>query len=435
MLENTWRVRAAGAGFALAPILRQYVASGGTLLFSTVCQFTWFIILARAFGVSQFGTLMVILAITALAASLCGVGCNDSMLRRTARRREDYRAMLGHGLIMIGSTGLALSLVSTVVLAALVGASVGLAALALFSLTSIVLHTFVSFAEQAYIGRGDFLVANAVNAGFSLLRAASAVVACVLCGAATLDEWALWTTGAHVVAAVAVAWLLRGLGAPLWRVDRGELVLGFHFCTPNIVDALRANVDRIALGTVLPPAVVGSYAAASRTVTVSQIVVNSLNRIMYPRFSQRKAAGFAGVLHLAAVYVVALVALSGATAYALYLVAPLLPMLLGDSYRSVIFDLRVLCWLLVPLAVQTVPYDLFAAFDRHGLRAWVYNSVSLIGAAATALAIYSLHLTGAFVAIYAVQIALSTALWLLLLREARAEMRRSVPQRKAAIDS
>jgi O-antigen/teichoic acid export membrane protein len=409
----------------LIPLVRQYLASGTTMVLSAACQLAWFILLARWLGVTEFGGLMVTTAVTALAAALGSLGAGDAVLRHVARDRASYPGMLGHALIVLSVTGIVLSIVAAFFMSMLLGAEVagriGFLRVLLFAVASIWLANLIGLAQYVFLGLGDFKRANLIELGYAAGRLLTAVVACAGFGVSTLGAWAVWFFAAHVLMLAACVALLWPLGRPIRHVDRAELVLGFHYCTPRALDALRTNADRIVLGIVVAASVLANYAIAARIAQVSQIVFNALNRIVYPRFARRKSEGFRGILRTALAYQTGVAGLALLTALGLYVIAPVLPVLVGAPYESAIGYIRLLCWLLVPLAMQTVPYDLLGAFDRHGIRATLYNSVSLAGAALTALAVYTAGITGAFVALYLIETALAVGLWAVLLHLARAE--------------
>lgn len=400
------------------PILHRYAASSGTLLVSAAAQFLWFIILARQLGIVQFGQLMVIVAVTSIAAPLCGIGCGEAVIRRTARDPGHYPAMLGHALILSVLTGVLLTIASTLILCALVNASavvwVNVTIMAAFSIANIVLYRYASLVEQVFIGFFRFTYANIANIGFSLIRLLTTVLACLVFHIDSLAAWAAWTLGGHLFACAAGFLLSRSLGHPVWRIDRDEMKLGFHFTTPRLMDALRQNTDRLVLGMIAPASVLGSYGTASRMAQTSQTVVGALNRIFYPKFAQRKDGGFRGLAPLATRYVMVVTGLATATAVGVYLVAPLMPYVLGHAYQDVVPDLRILCWLLIPVSIQTVPYDIFGALDRHSMRAAIYNTMSLVGVCGTAIVTYTYGITGAFISAFVVQTALAGSLWIAL---------------------
>jgi O-antigen/teichoic acid export membrane protein len=215
--------------------------------------------------------------------------------------------------------------------------------------------------------------------------------------------------------------LLRPLGSPVWHVDRFELRLGIHFSSPFFVDALRQSVDRIVLGLVAPAAELAIYGSAVRIMQTSQVAVSSLNRIIYPRFAEQAHVGLRGALQPAFLYGVVVTVIALATSLALFLSAPLLPFLIGGEYGPVVGSVRTLCWVLLPLAIQSVPYDVFGAFDYHSLRAKIYNGFSLLAVAITALAVYGGRIEGAYASAYLTQIVVAIALWTGLFRASRRE--------------
>ncbi|MBN8994591.1 MAG: lipopolysaccharide biosynthesis protein [Rhizobiales bacterium] len=396
-------------------LLRRYIASGSVLFFSATSQLAAFAILARALGIQQMGAVILITAVTTLAASACGLGASDTIVRGLARDRRRYPELVGHGLTLIGGTGIALTIVSTAALVLLFRmsqvAEESWTTFLFFSIANIPLFALVTFVERIFIGRQDFVRANLVNMGQALVRLATTVAACLLFQVTTLSDWAVWlVAGQGIAAAFCGAMLVRG-GRPVWRVDWGELRLGIHYTTPFFVDALRENADRLTLGLIVPSSVIGAYGTAMRMGQMSQIVVHSLNRIVYPLSAGQIHRGTVTAMGMARVYGLAIVGLSIVTGALVFLVAPILPILLGAEYARVVTDLRIVCWLIVPIAIQTVPYDLLGAIDQHARRASVYNSLSLVGLVVTVVAILAAGLIGAFVAAYLVQTMLALGLW------------------------
>jgi O-antigen/teichoic acid export membrane protein len=402
------------------PIIRTYFASTGTLMISLAAQFSTFILLARGLGPENFGKLMIITAVTSIGATVCGAGSADAMVRLVARDRSAYSSMLGHGLLLIVPTGLLLTVISASLLFFLVRvtASPGsnYAILLIFSLTNILLFYLASYAEQIYMAFQDFLRANIANIVFSLIRLLSAILAFVVFHTSSLTDWAFWTLAAHLLTVTSYAFVLRSAGKPVWKIDWQQIALGIHFCIPNVLEAVRTNVDRIVLGLFILPASLGSYAAATRMVQVSQVIVHALNRVMYPKFAQHKSDGLAAMRSLAIRYVIIVTLMALVTSAIVFLIAPWLPLIVGKAYYELPFDLRVLCWLIVPLAIITVPYDILGAFDHHAIRSRAYVWASIFGIALTVFLAYRFGLPGAFTAAYAQHLIFVWVYWRLLLR-------------------
>jgi len=389
-------------------------------LISILCQFGLLALMARGLGNEEFGKLAVTTAILAVAASLCGLGAGDAVTRRIARNPEEYPRMLGHGLILIAASGLVLTLLTVPILAAIVTVSPSLlitvGVMTAFAVSGIMLVAFIRFAERVFIGRQEFSKANLISASFSIVRLVTGLVAFLIFTIEDLSSWCLWSLIAHMLTCALCARLLQPLGRPALHLDIRELRLGFHFCTPFIVDALRQNADRAVLSFVVPIGTLGTYAAAIKIVEGSQFVVSSLNRVAYPLFVKNPDLGFGSVPKAGLVYAAAVSVMSSATAFGLFICAPYLPLLLGPDYEPTVQNLQLLCWLLVPLALLTVPYDLLGAMEHHPVRARIYNSVSLLGIGGMVLAVYEFQMLGVFVSLYAIQVALALALWIVLFR-------------------
>jgi O-antigen/teichoic acid export membrane protein len=280
-----------------------------------------------------------------------------------------------------------------------------------FCLSYIVLFRFVGFIEQVFIAQEQYNNANLVNILFSAVRLAAAALACLFFHVHTLSQWAVWTLAAHVVCA-SLCWMMTfPLGAPLWRIDRRELGLGFHYTTPRITETLRQNIDRIVLGLLVAPALIGSYAAAAQMARTSQIVITAVGRVMYPSIVRTAELGRVPLLRFALIYAVGITALAVLTGAAVHLIAPALPWILGPKYAPVVGYLQLLCWMTVPLSLSWVPIDILLALDKHSQRATIYNVTSTAGAGLVALLTFAAGVKGAIAGAYTAQILLTAVMW------------------------
>jgi O-antigen/teichoic acid export membrane protein len=393
---------------------------------SALLQIASFIILARAIGIEAFATIILITAANTLGASFCGIGCGDTITRRVARDSQAYPAMLGHSLILVGTSGFVLVLASTVALQLFFGSTasfvnVNTSTLLLFAIANIPLSTLITLTERMFIGRQQFFRANLANVLYSAVRFSTVACAYAFFGLRSLEAWAIWTFAAHLAASTVCLCLLRSFGRPVWKVDGDELRLGLHSSTSSAIEAFRQNVDRITLAAVVAPSTLASYGTAIRLTHALNGFVTALNRILYPKFSSMIHSGLGSALRPALVWSMATGVVSLFGSAAVFLIAPWLPILLGAEYQPVILDLRLLCWLLIPLALQTIPYELFGAFDRHPIRAAIYNRLAIIGTICAAIAVYSYGITAAYLAMYIIEVIVTIALWWAFVSSVRRE--------------
>lgn len=413
-----------------------YFVSAGTLVFGQVAQLIAFVVLARHLGVAQFGYLMIINAVTAIPVTLCGLGANEALIRRVARDPRAYPMLLGHNLIMIGGTGVVLTITSAVIMYFLVRVSAdplrNLIVIFIFALSNIVLLRCFSLLEEIYIAHRQYMRANIVNVSYAVARALTAALACIGFGVDKLETWGYWWGCAHILGFpifIVAAWKM---GSPQWRVLRDELKRGILNCTPVLSEALRLNIDRLALGLVAIPAVIAAYSAASRMVQSSLIGIWSFTRLLYPRLAVA-ASGGGGVVatyHLSLRYFSAMLTLGIMTSVSLFIIAPYMPLVFGKEFAGSVFNLKVLCWLAALAAIQSSAYDALGAAEKHEARALFTNITGGISAALILGMTYFFGIVGTFVGVFVAQGLTCLSVWIPLIVLSGREKKRAAAARQ-----
>jgi O-antigen/teichoic acid export membrane protein len=398
------------------PTLALYVTSTGALVVALGAQFIAFVILARHLGTAQFGKLQTISAATEMAAALCGLGAGDTMIRRVARDPSLYPLVLGHGLILVSTSGIALTVLTATGLSLFVQTATdqleNLGILLIFAVSNIVLFKWINLAEQIFLARRLYLPANIINMGFAIWRSIVTIAACLVFGVDNIWVWSLWYVAVHLCAAAACVVAVRRFGPPQWRLIPEEVKRGFHFTTPFFFNVLRQNVDLVAVGMVSAPATVGRYSAASRIAIMSLVTVHSFNRLLYPKLAIAGRHGISATFRLACRYVVPATALAVVTSVCVFVLAPYMPLLFGAEYGDMVVYLRILCWIPVMVAIQNAIYDALGAADRHGIRAVVYNTGCVI-ASTLIIGLTRLYgLPGTIAGIYISHASIAVALWI-----------------------
>lgn len=404
----------------LRPHALGYAASGASLALAAGAQLLTFALLARALGPAEFGQLVAVSAAIAIAAPFCGLGALEGLVRRTASNAADYSSMLGHALILIVTSGAVLVTIGVATLPAVFPLSsdddTAVAATLLMLSGGIVLGNFVNLAEHVCLAHKRFGDANYVVAGFALARTATAAVACLAFGTDTAAEWAEWFFACHLVCALAGLWLTRSLGTPRLVLVREELPRGIWFSLPILARALRQNADVIVLGLVTQSHTVASYGIARRILDVSYLSIGALARLVYPGSASAANRGTEALLERARTVLLASLTVGGLTAAAIWLAAPILPLVFGPGYDALPGFARALCGLLIIAAAGAVALDALAAAAHHRRRAVVLGLGSVAGAAlvAAASALGGPH--SAIMASYVADAGVAALAWLVLIR-------------------
>lgn len=404
-----------------------YMASGGSLMVSSIAQLLTFAILARVLGVDEFSVFIAVTAITAVAIQVCGLGAQEALVRRVARDPALYPQFLGHNLLLSGLSGAALVALGLIILPQIMPlapdplTNIGLYALLLGA--NIVLARIILLVEQIFIAHSDFAAANRNVILYALGRLAAAVLGCLVFGADTLAEWIVWAFAAHVVIAAICIRSVLGLGRPQWGLRLEEIRNGLLFSTPFILRALRQNVDLLLLAALTSAEVVASYAVARRIVDSGYLSVEALNRLVYPGSAAATRKGLHHALGRFRKVLGASVGIGVLTVIAIIVAAPLLPWLFGAEYVSLPLFAQILAPTIVLMAGWATAVEALGSSGHHIERAVIFNGGVGLGGLVIALATWLGGIEGTFIATYLTELGMALAGWFLLLRLAEQDRR------------
>jgi len=406
----------------IVPMALSYLGSGGSLIVSSFAQLVTFAILARALGADEFALYVTITAFTNVAVQICGLGAQESLVRRIARDPADYPRLMGHALLLTLGTAAVLLIGGTLVLPFVVPLPV--ATIILLLASTVLILRFVSLASAAYIAQEKFAVANLLEAGFGLIRAAAAALACLAFGVVTVADWAVWFFAAHAIVALVALWLILRLGRPRFALLREEIGIGALFSTQFIFKAVRQNTDIVVLGLFTSSEIVASYGVARRVLDSSYLSIEALNRLIYPGSAVVLVHGFHAALGRVQRVMGAGLGIAVCAALAVYLLAPLMPVLFGPEYTSMVGFTQALSFVVIPIAVAAIALEAFGAAGRQDVRALIYNGANIVAAIAVAAAAWLAGVEGVFVATYALETLVAIIACLVLWRFVEADRAR-----------
>lgn len=406
-----------------------YLGSGGSLIISSIAQLVTFAVLARHLGADEFALYVTIAAFTNVAVQLCGLGVQEPLTRRVAQNPDDQARMMGHALIMTALTGGVLLAAGLLVLPLIVPVSdvwlVNIGAIGLLLVSTVLILRFVSLATATYVGRSEFRIANTLEIGFGLIRMAAALVACFVFDVTTVAQWSVWFFAAHLVTALVAGWLILRLGRPRFELVREEIRTGILFSTQFVLRAVRQNTDIVVLGLFTSAEIVASYGVARRVLDSSFLSIEALNRLIYPGSAVALMAGFHSAMGRVLKVMAAATGIAFAVALVVYLAAPYLPELFGHEYESLVEFTRIICWVLVPVALGATALEAFGAAGRQEVRALIYNAQNFGATLLGGLAAYLAGAMGAFASLYFVEIVGAAAAVLVLARFVAADRHRN----------
>ena len=316
---------------------------------SLVCQATYFVLLARLLGSTEYGIYVGAVALVSILSQYSPLGSQFVLLRHVSQDPEKFALYWGNVLITC------LTLGSTfVILLAWVGPHMA--------------HSF-SWKLILCVALGDCIcgqitdAASRVFQAFEKLRFTAFLAVFVNMCRTVLVGVMLWrlhhaTAGVWVIAALvissgaaiaAVLLVTRHYGLPVFSLRLlvrhiGEgIVFALSSSTMNIYD----NVDKAMLGHYGMNAANGVYSMAYRAVDVATMPITSIHAAAFPHFFRKGAEGLESTTRWATDILKRTLPLSMVLVAALALTAPIIPWLAGPSFKESVDVLRWIC--LLPL--------------------------------------------------------------------------------------
>lgn len=329
-----------------------------------------FVLLARLLGPAEYGEVAAAWALVLIVAPVAALGSHRLVIRDVSSDGRPPAAALGAGLMtnLLGSVVAAAALllllpvllpqVPRTLVAALVVADV-LAAGASACLTSLCFST-----ERA---RSAAVVATGVNAA----KLTAVLVFAVVDGDNPV-VWALLYAGFAAGSTVLqLAWAVRTFGRVTvqdYRL-RTRVAQGFPFSVGFAASLLQKDVDKPLLVRAGYAEEAGVYSVAYRLASIVLLPVLAVQQVFYPRFFEAGSRdGLRGSSALARKVAVPLLSYAAVAGVLLVLVAPLVPLVIGEEYREAATVLALLAPLPLLRVAQSVPGDGLTGAGREGTR-------------------------------------------------------------------
>lgn len=411
----------------LTAAVRLYASSTAALAIGLIAHTLGLILVARALGPAQFGVLALVTSVANIGLALSGLGGSEVLRRLVARDRSIYPRALGHALLLLVPSSLALSVLLAAGLARWVplgaGFGVDFGVHLLLVASNIALFAWLGLAEQILLAFDANGLANAVNIASGLARALAAVLACLVFKVDSVAAWAVWHFGFYLITAIAAVAVVWRFGRPTLALLPGEVVKGGTLSLTNLLMVLRQNADVLALSLVASPATIGAYSVARRVIGTASVLSASFDRIIYSRLARAGHDGVAAVARLAKRYAMISGLLCLAATAAVIAGAGLVPWIFGATYEAAVPMLRALSGLLVLTGLHYLAFDALNASDEHKPRLMAEIVTSALGLGLLAGAAVFGSLTGIILATYAATALVVVALWGTLFRLERLERR------------
>jgi O-antigen/teichoic acid export membrane protein len=329
-------------------------------------QGVYFIMIARSLGPSQYGAFIGVSALIGILFPFATLGTGNLMVQSVARDRTSFSKSWGNAICVTGISSTVLLALVLLVSRLVLSQGIPLLLVALVGVADMFLLGVVSLAGQAFQSFEQLRETSRLNVVLTITRVAAALLLVVFVRDPTAMVWsALYCASTGVAALYSVVCVHRRLGrasVALGLLPR-KLREGLYFAVGLSSQTVYNNIDKTMLTRFSTLDAVGIYATAYRILDMAFQPVSALLASTYTRFFQHGVGGLAGTTQFARrllPYSTGYGVLSG---LALILVAPLLPMVLGQEYaRSV----EALWWLSPIVLMRSVHYFLADSLTGAG---------------------------------------------------------------------
>ena len=314
-----------------------------------VLQAVYFVILARLLGPVQYGVYAGAFAFASLVAQYSALGTGTLFLRYVSSDRATFAVYWGNILVVTSVVGgglvVALDLLGPRVLNPASAALVLLAAIGNCICQQLTIESGRVF--QTFEKMGWTALINLLT---NLLRTIAAAAMLIAMHRCTAWQWALVSTlvSALAAGAIVVTITLR-FGRPRFDpklfLKRGAEGLGFAVAMST--SSLYNDLDKTMLSHYGMNRDNGIYTVAYRIVDIATIPIFSIRDAAMPRFFTLGREGVAASAELAFRLLRRTLALGALATVAMFLAAPLIPVIVGHGFLEGVAALRWLC--LIPL--------------------------------------------------------------------------------------
>lgn len=377
------------------------------------------VLLARAFGPSEFGGYAVAVSLASFIATFSGLGAGALHVRDVAQGRRTYQQSLDLVVVRV------LLWLPPLVLAALgcawllVPHHISPIAIALVVLGELMYYVSAELAVRIMQAREYYIGMTVALVAPSTLRVAVAVPL-LLSRSLDLARWAIvsFASGAAFCVAVFCAWAWtrrertnQRAHMPLFQ----ESLSGLGFAVATASSRVHGDADKVILGRMVSTAMAGIYTPAYRLVEVFLLPISAGIEWLLPALFRQGQQGFGrslrsstGKIALTLLYTLVLCGGVYGTSFAL-------PLLLGRAYTETVpiahalalVPLTMTCWMVVRTLAATSGHERSAgAVELAGALFNVAVTIALVAAWSWRGAVAATYFTQtAMVAGYAIYLA------------------------------
>lgn len=325
------------------------------------------VLLARAFGPSEFGGYAVAVSLASFIATFTGMGAGSLHVRDVTQGRRTYPESLDLVVRRVLLWLLPLALVALGCAWLLVPHNVSPTAIALIVLGELMYFVAPELALRVMQARERYTGMTIALSAPPMLRVVIAVPL-LLNHSLDLMTWALvsFATGAAFCCTIFGTWRWRTRAYPRTRTPLfQESLSGLGFAIANASARVHGDADKIILARMVSTTTAGIYTPAYRLVEVFLLPISAGVEWLFPALFRQGQQGFGHALRSSAGKIVLTLLYALILCLGVYVASFALPPLLGHAYVEAVpmahalalVPLTMTCWVIVRTLAATSGHE------------------------------------------------------------------------------
>jgi O-antigen/teichoic acid export membrane protein len=308
-------------------------------------QALYFVLLARLLGSVQYGVYVGTFALVSMVGQYSSLGSDTVFLRYVSSDRKKFAPYWGNVLIVICVLSVLVS-----VLLHLIGRFIlnpASAAIVFPAAISVCLCTQMAFAAgRVFQAFEQFRITATMNLLTNVMRLIAAAIMVAVLHHATAWQWVIASLVVSLAGAViAVVMVTIKLGWPKFQMAlvKKHAAEGLQYSFSQSTSSAYNDLDKTMLSHYGMNVANGVYAMAYRVVEIATIPIFSIRDAAMPKFFTQGAKGIEHAAALGRTLLNKAIWLGLAAAACMFLMAPIIPYIVGHDFADSVSALRWLC--------------------------------------------------------------------------------------------
>jgi O-antigen/teichoic acid export membrane protein len=314
-----------------------------------VLQAGYFVLLGRLLGSMQYGIFVGAFAFTSLLATFSAMGSGTLLLRYVSTERGAFAAYWGNVLLTTTVFSTALLAAATIVAPHLLNPS-STALVLLAGISNCFFNELTRNAAAVFQAYERMRTTAALNLATNLIRLIGAASMLLLLGHATAFQWAsvsVVVSGMATIASLVCVTRRYGMPALSLHLLFAGIPEGFGYSFASSAASVYNDIDKTMLSHYGLNAQNGIYALAYRVIDMATIPAMAVRDAAVPRFFREGTNNRRELWKLTFRLMKRSLVVTGVLGAGLYVSSGLIPLLVGESFRSSAQAVRWLC--LIPM--------------------------------------------------------------------------------------